>query len=192
MNVLNKIQTELKVHKGQYNSFNNFYFRSCEDILEAVKPLLQKYESTLLLSDKVLNIGNRYYIEATATLTTPDGVFQTTACAREEEARKSFDASQITGSASSYARKYALNGLFAIDDTKDADTRDNRVKEEKPRKELSKEEKEQISLAKDEEELREIANGLLKKFPKKSIEKYYNERLAQIKEEEATLKDEVK
>lgn len=181
-----KIQNELKVNKGQYNSFNNFYFRSCEDILEAVKPLLNKYGCTLTLSDSVLNIGARYYVKATATLETPDGFIQTEALAREEESRKSFDASQITGSASSYARKYALNGLFAIDDTKDADTRDNRIKEErKPTKagKLSESDAAKIDACKSEDELKQIANDLLGKYTRKAIEDKFNSRLEEIKEE---------
>lgn len=118
------IQLELKAPKGQYNSFGKYKYRSCEDILEAVKPICAKHKATLVVSDELKYIGERYYIEATAELIDiEDGSsIQNTAYAREEETKKGMDGSQITGTASSYARKYALNGLFCIDDTKDADT----------------------------------------------------------------------
>lgn len=121
---LMNIQQELKCNKGQYNSFGKYRYRSCEDILESVKPLLKKYECILTLSDELLNIGERYYVKAKAILqdTETDASILNTAFAREEEEKKGMDGSQITGTASSYARKYALNGLLCIDDTKDADT----------------------------------------------------------------------
>ena len=120
---LASIQMELKAPKGQYNSFGKYAYRSCEDILEAVKPLLAKHGLTLMLTDKPVAVGSRIYIEATAKLMggSEDAV-EVTAYAREPDDKKGMDASQITGTASSYARKYALNGLFLIDDTKDADT----------------------------------------------------------------------
>lgn len=120
-----KIQEELKAPKSNYNSFGKYSYRSCEDILEAVKPICRKYNTVLILSDKVVNVGSSNYIEATATLINienPEEVIQNTALARESTEKKGMDDSQITGTASSYARKYALNGLFNIDDTKDADT----------------------------------------------------------------------
>ena len=127
MNIYEKllnIQTELKAPKGQYNSFGKYKYRSCEDILEAVKPICAKNKATLILSDRLENIGDRYYIKATATLIDVESGenLENTAYAREEAEKKGMDGSQITGTASSYARKYALNGLFNIDDTKDADT----------------------------------------------------------------------
>lgn len=132
MNIYEKllnIQTELKAPKGQYNSFGKYKYRSCEDILEALKPICKKYNAVLVLSDTLVNIGDRYYIQATARLTdieknveNEDTCISNTAYAREEAEKKGMDGSQITGTASSYARKYALNGLFNIDDTKDADT----------------------------------------------------------------------
>lgn len=127
-----KIQGELKAPKGQFNSFGKYKYRSCEDILEAVKPLCVKYGLCLTLADKVELIGERYYIKATATVTDieADITHSVSAYAREEENKKGMDSSQITGSASSYARKYALNGLFDIDDTKDADT-DEQAKQTK-------------------------------------------------------------
>jgi hypothetical protein len=122
MNKLQEIQHRLKAPKGQYNSFGKYKYRSCEDILEAVKPILYEVGCTLTLSDDVVLIGDRYYIKATAHLKGEDTNEVVVAYAREENEKKGVDGSQITGTASSYARKYALNGLFCIDDTKDADT----------------------------------------------------------------------
>lgn len=118
------IQAELKAPKGQYNSYGGYNYRSCEDILEAVKPLLKANKCVLTISDEIANIGERYYIRAAATITDAEGdeSYTNVAYAREEETKKGMDGAQITGTASSYARKYALNGLFLIDDTKDADT----------------------------------------------------------------------
>lgn len=116
------VQSELKAPKGQYNSFGKYNYRSCEDILEGVKPLLNKYGLYLKISDAVEMIGDRYYIKATATLSDADNCISTSAYARESLDKKGMDSSQVTGATSSYARKYALNGLLAIDDTKDADS----------------------------------------------------------------------
>lgn len=113
-----EIQQKLQAPKGQYNDFGKYKYRSCEDILEALKPLL---EFPIIISDEVVNIGERYYVKATAEY----GDTKVTAYAREADSKKGMDAAQITGAALSYARKYALNGLFAIDDTRDADTHDN-------------------------------------------------------------------
>lgn len=126
METLLRIQQELSVPKDQYNDFAGFKYRSCEDILEAVKPLLKDLNAILTLNDEVVNIGDKNYVKATATLKVGEETFETTAFAREPESKKGMDASQITGASSSYARKYALNGLFAIDDGKDADSFDNR------------------------------------------------------------------
>lgn len=117
-----KIQIELKAPKNQYNSFGEYRYRSCEDILEAVKPLLKETNSVLLLSDEITEVGERVYVKATATLKDEKDSISVSAFAREVEEKKKLDGSQLTGVASSYARKYALNGLFCIDDTKDADT----------------------------------------------------------------------
>lgn len=122
MSKLQEIQHKLKAPKGQYNNFGKYRYRSCEDILEAVKPILYEVGCTLTLTDTIVLIGDRYYIEATAWLKGEDTDEVVTAYAREAETKTGMDASQITGTASSYARKYALNGLFCIDDTKDADT----------------------------------------------------------------------
>jgi hypothetical protein len=162
MEILNKIQKQLKAPKGQKNTFGNYKYRSCEDILEAVKPLLG--EATLILSDEIVCIGlepttigeiteeyiiynnkiketkyrdikkvingSRFYVKATATLQDGKDSISVSAFARESFEKKGMDASQITGASSSYARKYALNGLFCIDDTKDSDTQDNREVED--------------------------------------------------------------
>ena len=123
MKELLQIQSELKAPKGQFNAYGKYKYRSCEDILEAVKPILKKNNCTLLLSDSLIYVGERYYIKATATLINVEGKsVSTEAYAREEETKKGMDASQITGASSSYARKYALNGLLCIDDNKDSDT----------------------------------------------------------------------
>lgn len=132
MKELLEIQKELNVPKEQFNKFANFKYRSAEDILEAVKPLLKKNNCILTMSDEVVNIGTRYYVKATAIFQKvgEEKAIGVSAYAREQKEKKGMDASQITGSASSYARKYALNGLFAIDDGRDADTMDNREKKE--------------------------------------------------------------
>lgn len=136
---LMNIQQELKAPKGQYNDFGKYAYRSCEDILEAVKPLLKKEKVVLTISDELQYIGNRYYIKATATLidTESEAIISNSAYAREEETKKGMDGSQITGASSSYARKYALNGLFGIDDNKDSDTTNIQSKEEKEDKKAS-------------------------------------------------------
>lgn len=119
-----EVQAALKAPKGQYNSFGKYKYRSCEDILEAVKPLLKEIGVCLILKDKVEKIETRYYVKATAKfIDIETGEYEEgSAYAREDESKKGMDGSQITGTASSYARKYCLNGLFLIDDTKDADT----------------------------------------------------------------------
>lgn len=128
---LQAIQSELKAPKGQTNAFGKYKYRSCEDILEALKPLLKEQGCTLTLSDDIWLVGSRFYVKATATLQEGKDSLFVTAYAREEEEKKGMDGAQVTGAASSYARKYALNGLFLIDDTKDADTMDNRKEEPK-------------------------------------------------------------
>lgn len=115
------VQSQLKVPKNQYNDYGGFKYRSCEDILEAVKPLLQKEGLYVTIADDIVVIGERFYVKATATLSDGENSISNHAFAREDAAKKGMDGSQVTGTASSYARKYALNGLLAIDDTKDAD-----------------------------------------------------------------------
>lgn len=126
MEELIKIQSELKVGKTQYNAFGKYNYRSCEDILEALKPLCLKYSCYITLTDDIVFIGDRFYVKATARITSKETFVESVAFAREPESRKGMDASQITGASSSYARKYALAGLLNLDDTKDADTMDNR------------------------------------------------------------------
>lgn len=125
------VQANLKAPKSQYNKFGNYYYRNSEDILEAVKPYIEELEFTLTLTDEVQMLGNRFYVKAIAIFRDATGEIQNVAWAREVETKTGMDGAQITGASSSYARKYALNGLFAIDDTKDADSGDN--KEEKPK-----------------------------------------------------------
>lgn len=135
MNIYEKllvIQSKLKAPKSQRNTFGNYNYRNCEDILEAVKPLLVEVKATLTITDELVMVGERYYVKATATLIDVESneqycnkIIHNTAFAREEETKKGMDASQITGASSSYARKYALNGLLAIDDTKDSDFSNN-------------------------------------------------------------------
>ena len=142
MKRLIEIQQKLKAPKNQYNSFGKYKYRSCEDILEGVKPLLAEVGLALVISDEICLIGDRYYVKATAQLLDEENkvIFGTSALAREEETKKGMDGSQVTGASSSYARKYALNGLFAIDDTKDSDatnTHDKEIKKEE--KEIKKE-----------------------------------------------------
>lgn len=121
---LNKVQTDLKAPKGQFNKFGNYKYRSCEDILEGLKPLLKEVGAIVLLSDSIEFVEGRYYVNARAQFVDTDTAekIEVSALAREEDSKKGMDSSQLTGSTSSYARKYALNGLFCIDDTKDADT----------------------------------------------------------------------
>ena len=129
------VQSELKAPKSQYNSFGKYKYRSCEDILEALKPILNKNKATVIISDDILFVEGRHYIKATVKfIDTENGeMVENSALAREDEVKKGMDSSQITGSVSSYARKYALNGMFAIDDTKDSDsTNTHGVKPGKP------------------------------------------------------------
>ena len=135
MNIYEKllhVQTELKAPKSQFNNFGGYSYRNCEDILEAVKPICKKYNALVFLSDQITVQGERYYVMATATFVDVESCdrLETYAFAREEESKKGMDGSQVTGASSSYARKYALNGLFDIDDTKDSDTTNTHGKEE--------------------------------------------------------------
>ncbi len=126
MNIQSKllaVQSELKAPKGQFNAFGKYRYRSCEDILEAVKPLLSKHGLSMTISDDIVDVGGRVYVKATVTVFDHDGnAHSVNAYAREEDVKKGMDASQVTGATSSYARKYALNGMFLIDDTKDSDS----------------------------------------------------------------------
>ena len=169
MNIYEKlatVQRELIAPKNQYNKFGEYYYRSCEDILEGLKPCLQKVKATVTVSDELVLIGERYYIKATATIfdCEGEGSVSNTAFARETESRPKMDVSQITGSASSYARKYALNGLFCIDDVKDADSRDNRQSEAAEPKKAEEQQK------KAEEQQQEIERMKISEVKVKSLQ----------------------
>lgn len=139
MSLLSKIQVELKAPKNQFNSFGKYKYRSLEDIFEGLKPLLDKYECSITVSDTIVMVGDRYYVNATATLRDKNGSVIATndGWAREEENKKGMDSSQVTGATSSYARKYAMNGLFAIDDVKDADSTNTHGKDKQVVKSLT-------------------------------------------------------
>lgn len=160
------IQANLKAPKDLYNKFGKYPYRSAESILETVKPLLKETGTVINLTDDVLIQGNRYYIKATVTLIDIETgeKFSTTAFAREEDVKKGMDSSQITGAASSYARKYALNGLFAIDDNKDSDATNTQTKDDKGNKESkgksNKEQKKEYT----EEEIRTKAIDIINKY----------------------------
>jgi hypothetical protein len=148
---LSQIQNELKVPKNQRNDFGKYNYRNCEDILEALKPHLAKTKTVLRMEDNVKEIAGRFYVEAIATLydTESDEFIVAKASAREEEVKKGMDGSQITGASSSYARKYALNGLFAIDDTKTSDTTNKgettkKGKDDAPKKVITQEQKDKL------------------------------------------------
>ena len=173
---LTEIQNELKAPKNQYNSFGKYKYRSCEDILEALKPLLLKHKATLIINDEIQEVGTRIYVKAICTFVVGDEKIQTTAFAREEESKKGMDGSQVTGASSSYARKYALNGLFLIDDTKDADTDEFKEQSKSKQENKSKQEltKEQInilySMASEKENTqKDIQNVISKSFNKRSV-----------------------
>ena len=149
------IQTKLKAPKGQYNSFGNFNYRSAEDILEAVKPLNAEQGLLLTITDEIKEVGGRIYVVATATVSDGTDELKVSAFAREPENKKGMDESQITGATSSYARKYALNGLYAIDDNKDADTDEHKQQQENaPKKQQAQ--KQQQPKEPTEKELHEI------------------------------------
>jgi len=138
-NPLAEIQAKLKAPKGQFNSFGKYHYRSAEDILEAVKKVVNPMGFSITLTDSVGEVGGRIYVQSIATLYNGELEYQATGFAREEETKKGMDGSQITGAASSYARKYALNGLFAIDDTKDSDATNDHGKsqESKPQAKIT-------------------------------------------------------
>ena len=178
------IQKKLKCEKSQYNSFGKYKYRSCEDILKAVKPLLDETKTVLTLSDELVAIGERYYVKATATLLDTEEskdvpFISTTAYAREEETKKGMDGSQITGTASSYARKYALGGLFDIDDGIDSDaTNTGETKTERAKTSVQQKSKidfdaidEQIKNATTVDEVRKIYASV-----PKPLQKYFEEK----------------
>jgi len=171
---LSEIQQQLKAPKGQFNKFGNYYYRSCEDIVEAVKPLLGN--CILLLSDEMVELGGRFYVKATAKIIDGKDEISTTAFAREAETKKGMDVSQITGSSSSYARKYALNGLFGIDDTKDADSHNTHETDSKA---APKPDPNKAALEKRKRELiAEIGNRIMKDVGNDVV--HAQERLAEV------------
>lgn len=175
MKRLIEIQNKLKAPKNQYNSFGKYNYRSCEDILEGVKPLLKETGLALIITDEIISLDGRFYVKATASLFDNDGktVASTSALAREEETKKGMDGSQVTGASSSYARKYALNGLFAIDDTKDADSTNTHDKKEVA-KPINPDEK--------------IINALKEMLTTESAHQFYKMNETKVKDAEAFKK----
>jgi essential recombination function protein len=170
------IQTKLKAPKGQYNSFGKYSYRSAEDILEAVKPLNAEQGVLLTITDEIKEIGGRVYVVATATVSDGTDTLQVSAFAREPENKKGMDDSQITGATSSYARKYALNGLYAIDDNKDADTDEHKQQQENaPKKQQAQkqQQKQQQQQAKEptEQELHEIVEKYARNIEALGVER---------------------
>ena len=170
------IQTKLKAPKGQYNSFGKYSYRSAEDILEAVKPLNAEQGVLLTITDEIKEIGGRVYVVATATVSDGTDTLQVSAFAREPENKKGMDESQITGATSSYARKYALNGLYAIDDNKDADTDEHKQQQENaPKKQQAQkqQQKQQQQQAKEptEQELHEIVEKYARNIEALGVER---------------------
>ncbi|MDC2907323.1 ERF family protein [Clostridioides difficile] len=167
------IQSTLKAPKSQFNSFGKYNYRSCEDILEGLKPILKEEKALVILDDNIVQIGNRFYVEATATLIDAETgeKVSTKALAREDETKKGMDLAQITGSVSSYARKYALNGLFCIDDTKDSDATNKHGNEQK-KKEVNESELNTLySLGESiEKDKNRVDSEVYKKFGKLAVD----------------------
>jgi essential recombination function protein len=191
MNIYEKLlkaQIELKAPKGQYNSFGKYKYRSCEDILEALKPVLDKLKLTLFIKDDVIEVNTRNYVKATIILVNtekPDEIIETSALAREEETKKGMDGSQITGASSSYARKYALNGMFMIDDTKDSDSTNTHGKDEAKKTTETEFKKaiDMINALANTEEKSEKVFDMIEKFNKNSLMDCTIEELRKIYDE---------
>lgn len=163
------IQTKLKAPKGQYNSFGNFNYRSAEDILEAVKPLNAEQGLLLTITDEIKEVGGRIYVVATATVSDGTDELKVSAFAREPENKKGMDESQITGATSSYARKYALNGLYAIDDNKDVDTDEHKQQQENALKKQPAQKQQQKEPT--EKELHEIVEKYVRNIEALGVER---------------------
>ena len=199
---INKIQTELIAPKDLNNKFGNYKYRSCESILKALKPLLQEYELILIIHDSIQQVGDRFYIKAKATIKDADGEISAVAYAREALTKKGMDESQVTGAASSYARKYALNGLLCIDDTKDADSKDNskegNPKEKSVVKKISNvidEDSKEILNTMNKESSNIIINALSEATSKDSLDEIYinyKPDMAKLYKYNVTLFNEVK
>ena len=184
---INKIQVELKAPKSQRNNFGNYNFRNCEDILEALKPLLLREKIIIQLSDELVQTGDRFYIKATATLIDVESgeKHSATAFAREELSKKGMDGSQITGASSSYARKYALNGLLAIDDTKDSNTTNthNNNEPKNQKKQVSAEEKRKNGediIARNTTKYNEMINSFFEIHKAKTLSDLSNEEVSNL------------
>lgn len=175
---LMNIQNELKAPKSQYNEFGKYHYRSCEDILESLKPVLAKHQAAVTISDEIVLIGDRYYVKATAALIDVEkgDKVEVSAYAREDVQKKGMDVSQLTGSTSSYARKYALNGLFAIDDTKDSDATNKHGQEKKQntQKQADESKKDINSLATDKQIKAIYALLKNKNYSEESLKNYIN------------------
>lgn len=187
---LNRIQCEMKAPKDLWNNFGKYKYRNAEGIFEAFKPYADKYKVILIVTDSIVNEGERYYVKATATLMDNESIDSITvsALAREDEVKKGMDGSQITGTASSYARKYAMNGLFLLDDTKDADTDEHAV-EKKARAEKAPAETEKIT-AKEWELIKKMCQtkmlnplDVIKKYGATKASEVTKDALAKILEE---------
>ena len=172
-----KVQSELKAPKNQFNKFGKFNYRSCEDILEGLKPLLSSYGLRQSITDEIELIGERYYIRAVVKVTDGKDVEQVSAFAREPLSKKGMDDSQVTGTASSYARKYALNGMWLIDDTKDTDTK------EEPKNKLSPEDKDRWQTA--------IQNVIQEKITIEKIDALYDVDILKLREDVDKAKKEI-
>lgn len=181
MKALIEIQNELKAPKNQRNNFGNYNYRSCEDILEAVKPLLKKHNCLLTISDDIVEVGGRVYVKATVTISNKESSYNVTAYARESESKKGMDSSQLTGATSSYARKYALNGLFLIDDTKDADATNTHGNESKKELDRLPEALKEVDSAKNEGELKVIWEKYSELQKSAAFKKSVNNRKNEIK-----------
>ena len=199
---INKIQTELVAPKDLNNKFGNYKYRSCESILKALKPLLQEYELILIIQDSIEQVGDRFYIKAKATIKDGDKEIFAVAYAREALTKKGMDESQVTGAASSYARKYALNGLLCIDDTKDADSKDNSKEGDTKKKSLVKkisnvidEDSKEILNTMNKESSNIIINALSEATSKDSLDEIYinyKPDMAKLYKYNVTLFNEVK
>lgn len=181
MKELFNIQQSLKAPKDKYNNFGKYKYRSCESILEAVKPLLKENECTLVGSDDIILVGNYVFLKATYVLTNKEGEKETaTAFARHDDDKKGMDGSQVTGSTSSYARKYALNGLFAIDDSKDADTEENHNERKAAEDLVLKALLEKVAQCNTQEELKALHNANPSFKTNEVFRNALNERFKQV------------
>lgn len=179
VNPLAEIQAKLKAPKGQFNSFGKYHYRSAEDILEAVKKVVNPMGFSIVLTDQVKEVGGRIYVEAIASLFNGELEYNSTGFAREEETKKGMDGSQITGAASSYARKYALNGLFAIDDTKDSDATNDHGKsqESKPQAKVTEYQPSKFDI-----EFKELISDVIKTTSTVELKAVWDKLTAEAKE----------